>query len=135
MNEKLTRLVFTVETNEPRCFNIPAAAFIGCPLIVKRIQTFPRSKRGEREIRRSIIPLCRNVRAFLMMSDDVSRGFDSRRRREREEKGNERIVEWKRKVEQTNAIASLGSLGIEMSAIKNRNLIARGNDQRYSSAS
>lgn len=70
-----------------------------------------------------------------MMSDDVSRGFDSRRRREREEKGNERILEWKRKVEQTNAIASLGSLGIEMSAIKNRNLIARGNDQRHSSAS
>lgn len=116
-----------------RCFNIPAAAFIGCPLIVKRIQTFPRSKRGEREIRRSIIPLCRNVRAFLMMSDDVSRGFDGEE--EREEKGNERIVEWKRKVEQTNAIASLGSLGIEMSAIKNRNLIARGNDQRHSSAS
>lgn len=68
-----------------------------------------------------------------MMSDDVSRGFDGEE--EREEKGNERIVEWKRKVEQTNAIASLGSLGIEMSAIKNRNLIARGNDQRHSSAS
>lgn len=65
----------------------------------------------------------------------TSREVSTRGEEEREEKGNERIVEWKRKVEQTNAIASLGSLGIEMSAIKNRNLIARENDQRHSSAS